>query len=176
MKIFDKGRGQAALEFLTTYGWAFLVILVMIAALSYFGVLDASRFVPDSCKLDGNVECPSFALTYDDGVTDGIVQLEIQSNVGDAVDISRIRIKEKEAAAWCETSSVVGVPALPIAARASADVTFTFDGADDLDFATCGVNEDGDKKSYDLEIYYTKGASTIENLAAGAMTTTARAP
>ena len=40
---------QAALEFLTTYGWAFLVILVMIGALSYFGVLDPSRFLPDKC-------------------------------------------------------------------------------------------------------------------------------
>ena len=38
-------RGQAALEFLTTYGWAFLVILVMIGALAYFGVLDPERFV-----------------------------------------------------------------------------------------------------------------------------------
>jgi len=32
-------KGQAALEFLMTYGWAFLVILVMIGALAYFGFI-----------------------------------------------------------------------------------------------------------------------------------------
>jgi len=37
-------KGQAALEFLTTYGWAFLVILIMIGALSYFGVLNPSMY------------------------------------------------------------------------------------------------------------------------------------
>lgn len=38
-------KGQAALEFLTTYGWAFLVILVMIGGLSYFGVLDVNTLI-----------------------------------------------------------------------------------------------------------------------------------
>lgn len=42
-------RAQAALEFLTTYGWAFLIIIVMIASLSYFGVIEPSRFLPDKC-------------------------------------------------------------------------------------------------------------------------------
>ena len=36
-------KAQAALEFLTTYGWAFIVILIMIGALAYFGVLNPSR-------------------------------------------------------------------------------------------------------------------------------------
>ena len=38
--------GQAAMEFLTTYGWAFLVILLLIGLLSYLGVLDVNNFVP----------------------------------------------------------------------------------------------------------------------------------
>ena len=42
-------KAQAAFEFLATYGWAFLVILIMIAALSYFGVMDPTRFLPDKC-------------------------------------------------------------------------------------------------------------------------------
>lgn len=32
-------KGQAAMEFLMTYGWAILVVLIAIGALSYFGVL-----------------------------------------------------------------------------------------------------------------------------------------
>ena len=50
-------KGQAALEFLTTYGWAFLVILVMIGALAYFGVLDPSNFVADRCVMGNPLTC-----------------------------------------------------------------------------------------------------------------------
>jgi len=43
MKPILKGRkGQAAMEFLMTYGWAILVVLVVIGALAYFGVLSPS--------------------------------------------------------------------------------------------------------------------------------------
>lgn len=45
MRFFK--RGQAALEFLMTYGWAFLVIMIMIGALAYFGVLNVSTILPD---------------------------------------------------------------------------------------------------------------------------------
>ena len=113
MKFFNKS-GQAALEFLTTYGWAFLVILVMIAALSYFGVLDASRFVPDNCKLDGNIECPAYALISS---TDDL-QMQIKSNLPDAITITNVEIREKETTDWCTMSSLTGAP--PFEACASA--------------------------------------------------------
>jgi len=37
-------KGQAAMEFLMTYGWALLVVLIAIGALAFFGVLNPSRF------------------------------------------------------------------------------------------------------------------------------------
>ena len=43
-------KSQAALEFLTTYGWAFLIILIMIGALSYFGILSPSKLLPNRCN------------------------------------------------------------------------------------------------------------------------------
>ncbi len=75
-------RGQAALEFLTTYGWAFLVILVMISALSYFGVLDPSRFVGDRCIMGSPLTCDTNQFVLRDsgatflvrnGLNDGIL-------------------------------------------------------------------------------------------------------
>jgi len=32
-------KGQVAFEFLMTYGWAIIVVLVVVGALAYFGVL-----------------------------------------------------------------------------------------------------------------------------------------
>jgi len=50
-------KGQAALEFLATYGWAFLVILVMIGALAYFGVLDPSKYIAERCGFGTELPC-----------------------------------------------------------------------------------------------------------------------
>lgn len=58
-------KGQAALEFLTTYGWAFLVILVMIGALGYFGVLNPQNFIPEDCQLAGQISCLAGTLTVE---------------------------------------------------------------------------------------------------------------
>ncbi|MEK6868878.1 MAG: hypothetical protein AABX74_01500, partial [Nanoarchaeota archaeon] len=50
-------KAQAALEFLTTYAWAFLVIIIMIGALAYFGVLSPSKLLPDRCNFGPEVGC-----------------------------------------------------------------------------------------------------------------------
>ena len=55
-------RGQAAMEFLMTYGWAILVVLVAIGALAYFGVLSPARFLPSSCQLQSGVSCDSYKV------------------------------------------------------------------------------------------------------------------
>lgn len=50
-------KAQSALEFLMTYGWAFLVILIMIGALAYFGVLNPQKFLPDRCNFGTQISC-----------------------------------------------------------------------------------------------------------------------
>jgi hypothetical protein len=58
-------KAQSALEFLTTYGWAFLVILIMIGALAYFGILNPSRYLPDRCTVTPGIECMEFEIAQD---------------------------------------------------------------------------------------------------------------
>ena len=58
--IFKKG--QVALEFLMTYGWAILVVLVAIGALAYFGVLSPDRFLPSRCTLPAGLACTDFVI------------------------------------------------------------------------------------------------------------------
>ncbi|MFW5865755.1 MAG: hypothetical protein ACOCU6_01540 [Nanoarchaeota archaeon] len=160
MKFFNK-KGQAALEFLTTYGWAFLIILVMIGGLSYFGVLDVSQFVPDSCKLDGNIECSSYALQ-----SDGL-QLEIKNNLPQAdINITKVRVKETTEEKWCNSTDLAGDSINP---RSSEEVNASI--APDH----CNMDDYiDDKKKFDLRVYYTKDDSTIEQMAVGSMTTTVR--
>ncbi|MBI5389208.1 hypothetical protein HZB01_02385 [Candidatus Woesearchaeota archaeon] len=68
-------KGQAALEFLMTYGWAILVVLVVIGALAYFGVLSPQSILPEKCVMgtglsctDHQVSATSFTLLLENGM------------------------------------------------------------------------------------------------------------
>lgn len=50
-------KGQAAMEFIMTYGWAVLVVLVVIGALVYFGVLSPERLLPERCTFPAELGC-----------------------------------------------------------------------------------------------------------------------
>lgn len=50
-------KGQAALEFLTTYGWAILVIAIVLVALGWLGVFRVAGDVPDRCAFQQTVAC-----------------------------------------------------------------------------------------------------------------------
>jgi hypothetical protein len=49
--FINNKKSQAAMEFLMSYGWALLVVLLVIAALAYFGMLNPDRFLPDKFEL-----------------------------------------------------------------------------------------------------------------------------
>jgi len=69
-------KGQAAMEFLMTYGWAILVVLAAIGALAYFGVLSPDRFLPEKCTLPSGIACLDFRYT---GTA---IELSIQNGAG----------------------------------------------------------------------------------------------
>jgi hypothetical protein len=55
-------KSQAAMEFLMSYGWALLVVLLVIAALAYFGMLNPERFLPDKVNLGTGLTVTSSTL------------------------------------------------------------------------------------------------------------------
>ncbi len=61
-------KAQSALEFLTTYGWAFLVILIMIAAMAYFDVFNIGDRVPGSCTFTDGLDCTEWQITGDNEI------------------------------------------------------------------------------------------------------------
>jgi hypothetical protein len=74
-------KAQAALEFLTTYGWAFLVILVMIGALGYFGILSPSRFLPERCNVGPEFSCDEYRVL----ASTGVLSIKFTNNVGETI-------------------------------------------------------------------------------------------
>ncbi len=77
-------RAQAAMEFLMTYGWAILVVLIVIAALAYLGVLNPQSLVPEKCMLQP-LSC--LGATTD---SSGDLALSITNPLGGGIRITQI--------------------------------------------------------------------------------------
>jgi len=80
-------KSQAALEFLTTYAWAFLVIIIMIGALAYFGVLSPSKLLPDRCNFGPEVGCDKNTMVVDNSETNTLT-MRLKNNVGAPVTVT----------------------------------------------------------------------------------------
>ena len=77
-------KGQAAMEFLMTYGWAILVVIAAIAALAYFGVLDPARLLPERCSAPAGMDCidkASIVGENSDAANDGTLTFALRNNI-----------------------------------------------------------------------------------------------
>lgn len=78
-------KGQAAMEFLMTYGWAILVVLAAIAALAYFGVLDPGKLLPERCQFPAGFDC--IGKPGIDGTSEEIT-IEFKNSIGRTFEIA----------------------------------------------------------------------------------------
>ena len=84
-------KGQAAMEFLMTYGWAILVVLIVIGALAYFGVLNPQSFLPTKCQFTTGLVCMDKQLK-----SDGKLQLRLNNGLGNSIKITSLAVKDNE--------------------------------------------------------------------------------
>ena len=91
-----KRKGQAAMEFLMTYGWAILVVLIVIGALAYFGVLNPQQFLPQKCQFSTGLVCVDKQLT-----SDGAYKLRISNGLGNAIEVTKLVIDDTQDFADC---------------------------------------------------------------------------
>ena len=78
--------GQAAMEFIMTYGWAILVVLAAIAALAYFGVLSPEKFLPEKCLMETGFVCISSKVEPSQST------IVLQNGYGRTITVDRIDI------------------------------------------------------------------------------------
>ena len=118
---FKDSKAQAALEFLTTYGWAFLVILIMIGTLAYFGILNPSKILPNRCNFGAEFQC----LDYQISSTTSTFKLRLKNNVGEPIAVSSIVLGTESTAAYTCTT-----PPAPLASWKSG-------GVEDIEWSAC---------------------------------------
>ncbi|MFH1331789.1 MAG: hypothetical protein ABIH63_00710 [archaeon] len=142
-------RAQAAMEFLMTYGWAILVVLVAIGALAYFGVLNPSRFLPSSCTLIPGLGCDEHKATSA-GAT-----LIIRNGMGSDVTVNSITFAT-------QTGVVDGC---------TPDSGTITDGGTDTFTIGCTTFPSSGRVKADISMNYTVSGSTLSHTATGSLVT-----
>ena len=56
-------RGQVVLEYLMTYGWGILVVIIGVSVLTYFGFLSPTSLLPNSCDFGAQLVCQEYRVT-----------------------------------------------------------------------------------------------------------------
>lgn len=79
-----KNRAQTALEFLMTYGWALVIILVFLLVMWQFGVFNPKNVEPGNAGFWGVVP-QDFKFT-----SGGTLTVSFENQVGSAVNITKI--------------------------------------------------------------------------------------
>ncbi|MBD3397654.1 hypothetical protein GF412_00775 [Candidatus Micrarchaeota archaeon] len=77
-------KGQAAMEYLMTYGWALVALVAVIAALMATGAFNPSYLIAEECTLQPDLACTGHLLYIDSG---GTPQLEFRISNGLGHDI-----------------------------------------------------------------------------------------
>lgn len=140
-----KKKGQAAMEFLMTYGWAILAAVIVIAVLASFGVFSPGKYIPNKCLLTAPLGC--VAGTAD---TTGI-QIEVRNGAGDTITITDLTVE-----------GCTGVVSPVIGAYDMVDQNVTV-----FSIGACTPNTVGEKFKGDITIKYTTIGSTLEQTSTG---------
>ena len=134
-------KGQAAMEFLMTYGWAILAAVIVIGVLASFGVFSPGSYVPNKCILNAPLGCNAGTADVANGV-----QLEIRNGAGEAITVTGVTVT------GCTPITAV-VPAIPDTLADQELQVYALD---------CDLSGSvGQKFSGDITISYTKAGSAL---------------
>ncbi|MFH1210862.1 MAG: hypothetical protein V1645_03015 [archaeon] len=138
------------MEFLMTYGWAILVVLVAIGALAYFGVLNPSRFLPSSCTIAPGIGCDEHKVT----ASDDSVQLLLRNGMGESLTGVTVSISgctnsaEADGDDWVDGDVLGGTDGITLtscsgvgaaASRFKADISVTYTSSGGLNHTKTGT-------------------------------------
>ena len=130
MNMKGNKKGQAAMEFLMTYGWAILVVLVVIGALAYFGILNPQTLLPERCELQQGFYCKDYRISASGGAhvsgtadNDGTISFSFTNGRGRDMMILGMTATIDDGGVVCDDRDPAGVPGGPIASNLG-DATF----------------------------------------------------
>src|SRR3989344_3801876 len=79
-------KGQAAMEFLMTYGWAILAAIIAIGVLAYFGVFNPGRLAGPAGLVSPPFNLDDFNIV-DGGAGSDVVTMVVTQNLGSSLNL-----------------------------------------------------------------------------------------
>ncbi len=140
--MFGKKKGQAAMEYLMTYGWAILAVVIVGGVLYYYGVFEPD--LPDQ-------GCPNQPVAVEGNAWDvdgDNLRMSPRNNAGEEINITSAEAGDGD---WTggmvlaigdqadEDIEIGGFDDIEPGDQVDIDVTFTYDGALDDQTSTCNL-------------------------------------
>ena len=122
-------KAQAAMEFLMTYGWAILVVLIAIGALTY--LVDFKSLIGNRCQLTAPLYCKSYRADV------GSATLLVRNGLTDQITVTSIELVDEACTKAFTTGNTIA---------ANGETTFVVDG--------CTGITSGKKVKTDVKIIY----------------------
>jgi len=141
-------KGQTAVEYLMTYGWAILIILIVAGVLAYYGIFAPAGFLGPTARGFGQVQ----VLNPWSLATTGYMTLNVENRVGGVINVTQLNATIDE-----NDYGVVLSPEIQISSGNKKIVQGIFTGL--------GTHNTGDSYSMTLTIYYEypPGGSTFSS-------------
>ena len=86
-------KSQAALEYLSTYGWALLVVIVTLAILYSSGLLNYNKLLPSTCTFTSQFECIDFDVDH----ASSQISFLLVNSIGETIHVDNISISDDAA-------------------------------------------------------------------------------
>lgn len=160
--IMENRKGQAAMEFLMTYGWAILAAIIAIGVLAYFGVFSPGKYVPGSALVTAPFYANAWNIQESLGTLGG-VNLELRNNGGETFTVNSVAVSN------CGTLTPIGTE---VEAGKLINIEVLCLVAE-VDPVTGLV--DGSSFKGDITISYRKAGSNIDLSSSGTITETVTA-
>jgi len=163
-------RGQAAMEFLMTYGWAILAAIIAIGVLAYFGVFSPGQYIGSSTIVTAPFYANAWNVQQDiDGGTIGdqsAASIELVNNGGETLTLISLDLTGVDSGATtaCTTATLF------------ADGFATIDSSEkktvEVSCVTGGTLLATNTFRADITITYQKQGSTLDLTSTGSITDT----
>jgi len=148
-------KGQTAIEYLMTYGWAILIILIVAGVLAYYGIFAPSGFLGPSAKGFTQVSVlQPWDLSSD---TAGTLKFQVENRVGQDITITNVKANSGPTAT---TNCTLTDPTA--FALVTAGTKWPTTGLMTLTCAGAVGGSTGSSYTITVEIDYTVGATALK--------------
>ncbi len=161
-----KKKAQAAMEFLMTYGWAILVVLIVIGALSYFGVLNPANLLPDKCLFGAGIGTCEASITPGTSANTAKLQISFTNGFGKTMNVDPVNVIIPSGdLSGCGPATVDGLSTVASIPPGQSSV---------IAFDNCAGYNSGQKTRATVEITYALAGGAFDHKISGDVSITAQ--